>query len=156
MDMLTYQTAKRSFTFYQRYTFTPDQLKKTLCFSVLLDGRHSYIHTFQRNLSVLSWLIFHLKSVNFLFLFSIYCNRKCVKVKCSCDIDMTITPGSNLTYLVPQDNFSLVPNCFLGPPECETMFPKINLFGLCENVWLPWQPVLILKNGGVPTNSIKS
>ena len=42
--------------------------------SVLLDVRHSYIHIhiFQRNLSVLSWVIFQLKGVNFLFLFSIF------------------------------------------------------------------------------------
>ena len=35
-------------------------------------GRHSYIHTFQRNLSVLSWVIFHLKSVNSSFFCSLY------------------------------------------------------------------------------------
>ena len=29
------------------------------------------------------------------------------------------SPVSNLTNLAPQDNFSLMPNCFLGPPEYE-------------------------------------
>ena len=33
--------------------------------------------------------------------------------------DKSCTPGSNLTYLAPQDNFSYVPNYFLGPPEHE-------------------------------------
>ena len=37
------------------------------------------------------------------------------------------TPGSNLTYLAPQDNFSLVPNYFLGPPEHEKNVPKYKL-----------------------------
>ena len=37
---------KCSLTFYQRSSFT-----KTLHMSVLLDGRHSYINTFQRNSS---------------------------------------------------------------------------------------------------------
>ena len=30
------------------------------------------------------------------------------------------TPVYNLTHLAPQDNFSLMPNCSLGPPEYET------------------------------------
>ena len=63
------------FNVSQRFSFTPDQLKKqqqTLHMSVLLDGRHSNIQTFQRNLSVLGWMIFHLKSVNFLLLFVQY------------------------------------------------------------------------------------
>ena len=40
-------------------------ISETLHMPVLSDGRHSYIHvhTFQRNLSVLNWVIFHLKSV---------------------------------------------------------------------------------------------
>ena len=28
--------------------------------------------------------------------------------------------SDNLAYHVPQDNFSLVPNCLLGPPRCKT------------------------------------
>ena len=34
------------------------------------------------------------------------------------------TPGSNLTHLAPQDNFSLMPNCSLGPPEYERKCSK--------------------------------
>ena len=54
------------------------------------------------------------------------------------------TPGSNFTYFAPQDNFSLVPNCSLGTPKCKYFVLKINLFGLCENAWLTWQPVMQL------------
>ena len=39
---------------------------------VLSDGRHLYIYKFESNKSMLSRLIFSLKSVNFLFLFSIF------------------------------------------------------------------------------------
>ena len=55
---------------------------------------------------------------------------------------------SNLTHLAPQDNFSLMPNCSLGPPEYEKNALKINSFGLCENGWLPWQPILRLTDVG--------
>ena len=26
---------------------------------------------------------------------------------------------------------------------------KINLFGLCENAWFPWQPVMLFSSKGV-------
>ena len=40
------------------------------------------------------------------------------------------TPVSNLTYLAPHDNFSLMPNCSLGPPEYEKkMFIKKTHLG---------------------------
>ena len=39
---------------------------------MLSDGRHSYIHNYENNASMLSRVIFYLKSVHFLFLFSIY------------------------------------------------------------------------------------
>ena len=56
------------------------------------------------------------------------------------------TPVYNLTHVAPQDNFSLMPNCSLGPPDSlnmkQEMFSKINSFGLCQNAWLPWQPIL--------------
>ena len=44
------------------------------------------------------------------------------------------TPASNLGYLAPpQDNFSLVPNCSLGPPGWETKVSSKKIwFGLCE------------------------
>ena len=35
------------------------------------DGWHSYIHTFESNADMFSRVIFYLKSVNFLFLFSL-------------------------------------------------------------------------------------
>ena len=38
---------------------------------VLSDRRHSYIHKYESNASMLSRVIFYLKSVTFLFLFSI-------------------------------------------------------------------------------------
>ena len=38
---------------------------------MLSDGRHSYIHKYESNASMLSRVIFYLKSVNFLFWFSI-------------------------------------------------------------------------------------
>ena len=39
---------------------------------MLSDRRHSYIHKYESNASMLSRVIFYLKSVTFLFLFSIY------------------------------------------------------------------------------------
>ena len=39
---------------------------------MLSDRRHSYIHKYESNASMLSRVIFYLKSVHFLFLFSIY------------------------------------------------------------------------------------
>ena len=56
------------------------------------------------------------------------------------------TPGSTLTYLAPQDKFSLVPNYFLGPPKHEKMLKNINSFGLYENAWLPWQMNIIMSS----------
>ena len=38
---------------------------------VSFGGRYSYIHTFESNEAMLSRVIFYLKKVNFLFLFSI-------------------------------------------------------------------------------------
>ena len=39
------------------------------------------------------------------------------------------TPASNLGYLAPQGNFSWVPNCSFGLPECETKV-SAKLFGM--------------------------
>ena len=37
----------------------------------------------------------------------------------------------------------------------KTMFLEINMFGLCENARLPWQPVMrFSRMGDIPTNSI--
>ena len=61
----------------------------------------------------------------------------------------TYTPASNLGYLAsPQDNFSWVPNCLLGPPGWETkVFSKKFWFGLCEIAWFLWQPIANLRRG---------
>ena len=57
----------------------------------------------------------------------------------------------------PQDNFSWVPNCSLGPPECETKFTSkhfgmdyVKMHGFHGN------PYMIFENGVRPTNSIIS
>ena len=73
------------------------------------------------------------------------------------------TPVYNLTHLAPQENFSLMPNCCLGPPEHETKTVlKNKLIWATSNAWLPWQPMLrfLQMSGGgggaVHTNSIIS
>ena len=33
-----------------------------------------------------------------------------------------------------------MPICLVGPPECEKS-PK-DIFGLCENAWFLWQPIM--------------
>ena len=67
--------------------------------------------------------------------------------------DLENSPGSNLTNLVPQDNFSWVPDYSLELPKCEKNVPK-NLFGLCENGWLLVTRYVIFKYGDVPTKLI--
>ena len=59
------------------------------------------------------------------------------------------TPASNLGYLAPpQDNFSWVPNCLLGPPGWETkVSSKKFWFGLCEIAWFLCQPIANLRRG---------
>ena len=53
---------------------------------VLSEGRHLYIHMFESNASMLSRVIFYLKSVHFLFLFSIALIDECIfKVSVICD-----------------------------------------------------------------------
>ena len=64
-------------------------------------------------------------------------------------INKYITPASNLGYLAPpQDNFSWVPNCSLGPPGWETkVSSKKFWFGLCEIAWFLCQPIANLRRG---------
>ena len=59
------------------------------------------------------------------------------------------TPVSHLGYLAtPQDNFSWVPNCSLGPPGWETkVSSKKFWFGLCEIAWFLCQPIANLRRG---------
>ena len=48
----------------------------------------------------------------------------------------------------PQDNFSWVPNCLLGPPGWETkVSSKTFWFGLCEIAWFLCQPIANLRRG---------
>ena len=48
----------------------------------------------------------------------------------------------------PQDNFSWVPNCSLGPPGWETkVSSKKFWFGLCEIAWFLCQPIANLRRG---------
>ena len=44
------------------------------------DGRHLYIHKYESNASILRRVIFYLKSVHFLFLFSIYIETRILSV----------------------------------------------------------------------------
>ena len=61
------------------------------------------------------------------------------------------TPASNLGYLAPpppQDNFSWVPNCSLGPPGWETKVSSKKIwFGLCEIAWFLCQPIANFRRG---------
>ena len=66
------------------------------------------------------------------------------------NIDKTSTPASNLGYLAPppQDNFSWVPKCSLGPPGWERkVSSKKFWFGLCEIAWFLCQPIANLRRG---------
>ena len=33
---------------------------------------------------------------------------------------------------------------------------KMNLSGLCENAWFPWQPIMLFKKGDMPTKLLIS
>ena len=54
--------------------------------------------------------------------------------------------------------FKFMPNCSVGPSECETKFSSKEIwYGLRENAWFPWQPLILFSGlGGRPTNSIIS
>ena len=39
--------------------------------------------------------------------------------------------------------FKFMPNCSMGPSECETKFSSKEIwYGLRENAWFPWQPLI--------------
>ena len=45
--------------------------------------------------------------------------------------------------------FKFMPNCSVGPSECETKFSfKETWYGLRENAWFTWQPHMIFEIGG--------
>ena len=54
--------------------------------------------------------------------------------------------------------FKFMPNCSVGPSECEMKFSSQEIrYGLRENAWFPWQPLIWFSRlGGGPTNSIIS
>ena len=60
-----------------------------------------------------------------------------------------IYPGIHFRLpCTPQDNFSWVPNCSLGPPGWETkVSSKKFWFGLCEIAWFLCQPIANLRRG---------
>ena len=70
-------------------------------------------------------------------------------IHCMYKMAINTTPASNLGYLAPpQDNFSWVPNCSLGPPGWETkVSSKKFWFGLCEIAWFLCQPIANLRRG---------
>ena len=54
--------------------------------------------------------------------------------------------------------FKFMPNCSVGPSECEMKFSLQEIgYGLGENAWFPWRPLIRFSRlGGRPTNSIIS
>ena len=39
--------------------------------------------------------------------------------------------------------FKFMPNCSVGPPECEMKLSSKEIwYGLRENAWFPWQPLI--------------
>ena len=39
--------------------------------------------------------------------------------------------------------FKFMPNCSVGPSECEMKFSSQEIrYGLRENAWFPWQPLI--------------
>ena len=62
-------------------------------------------------------------------------------------VDIEITPGSgDLDYRVPlprRDNL-IIHGCqiiYKDPLNKKKLPSKINVFGICENKWFPWQPI---------------
>ena len=65
----------------------------------------------------------------------------------------------NLTHLAPQDNFSLMPNCCLGPPEYETKTVLKNklIWAMSKcMVTMATHFAILTDVGAVHTNSIIS
>ena len=54
--------------------------------------------------------------------------------------------------------FEFMPNCSVGPSECEMKFSSQEIrYGLRENAWFLWRPhICFSRLGGRPTNSIIS
>ena len=72
-----------------------------------------------------------LKQPKLLYLFK--CIYPCIQFRLPC---------------TPQDNFSWVPNCSLGPPGWETkVSSKKFWFGLCEIAWFLCQPIANMRRG---------
>ena len=67
----------------------------------------------------------------------------------------TITYFKVRSILLSQGPFKFIPNCPVGPSGCETKFSSKEIwYGLRENTWFPWQPLIwFTRLGGRPTNS---
>ena len=52
--------------------------------------------------------------------------------------------------------FFLSAKLFIKTPSMHNKVIKMNLSGLCENAWFPWQPIMLFKNGDVPTKLLIS
>ena len=64
---------------------------------------------------------------------------------------LKISPGSfklTLQCLHPRAIF-LGAKLFITTLLMRNKVLKMNLFGLCENAWFPWQPIILFKNGNV-------
>ena len=74
---------------------------------------------------------------------------------------LSCTPVSNLTHLAPHDNFSLMPNCSLGPPEYDFFFLKNKLIWALRKCMVSMATHIAIltdvgRGGAVHTNSIIS
>ena len=57
----------------------------------------------------------------------------------------TISLGERLRYDLSAllGPLKLMPNCSVGPSECETKFSSEEIwYGLHENAWFPWQTLI--------------
>ena len=63
---------------------------------------------------------------------------------------------ANLAYLAPPGHFFFSAKLFIKTPLMQDKVLKISLTGLYENAWFPWQPIMLFKNGDVPTKLLIS
>ena len=69
------------------------------------------------------WLFLMVSWVGLQFVIELFPDDTHLRYALNCTFTYNnITPATNLGYRAstPQDNFSWVPNCSLGPPGCET------------------------------------
>ena len=63
---------------------------------------------------------------------------------------------ANSAYLAPPGLLFLSAKLFIKTPSMQDKVLKMNLSGLCENAWFPWQSIMLIKNGDVPTKLLIS